>query len=64
MALYKELLESKEGLSPFQMYSYSKVNNDIMGMKKALELFELTGNVFYSQYVKRELIKEEVITVE
>lgn len=64
MALYKELLESKEGLSPFQMYSYSKVNNDIMGMKKALELFELTGNVFYSQYVKRELIKEEVIAVE
>ncbi|MBJ8030726.1 AimR family lysis-lysogeny pheromone receptor [Bacillus cereus group sp. N21] len=62
--LYEEVKKDGNGFSPFQMYSYSKVNGDIIGLKQALEAFELTGNIFYSQYVKRELIREEVGTVE
>ncbi|MCU5570653.1 AimR family lysis-lysogeny pheromone receptor [Bacillus cereus] len=58
--LYEQMkIEFKE-FSAFQQYSYSKVNNDIIGLKKALESFELMGNIFYAQYVKKELLKEEV----
>ncbi|MDC2867331.1 AimR family lysis-lysogeny pheromone receptor [Bacillus sp. BP-3] len=60
ISLYEELRKNGKKFTPFQMYSYSKVNNDIIGLKKSLESFELTGNVFYSQYVKKELLKEEV----
>ncbi|HHL0971615.1 TPA: AimR family lysis-lysogeny pheromone receptor [Bacillus cereus] len=62
MKLYAEI--RKEGFTSFQLYSYSKVTNDIIGLKKALELFELSGNVFYSGYVKRLLMKDEVVAVE
>ncbi|MES1053915.1 helix-turn-helix transcriptional regulator [Bacillus thuringiensis] len=62
MKLYDEI--RRKGFTSFQMYSYSKIMNDIIGLKKALELFELSGNIFYSQYVKRLLMKEEVKVVE
>lgn len=62
MKRYAEI--RKEGFTSFQLYSYSKVTNDIIGLKKALELFELSGNVFYSGYVKRLLMKDEVAAVE
>ncbi|MGH0790953.1 AimR family lysis-lysogeny pheromone receptor [Bacillus cereus] len=62
MRVYAEL--RKNGFTSFQLYSYSKVTNDIIGLKKALELFELSGNIFYSGYVKRLLMKDEVKAVE
>lgn len=62
MKLYDEI--RRKGFTSFQMYSYSKIMDDIIGLKKALELFELSGNIFYSQYVKRLLMKEEVKVVE
>ncbi|WIY58962.1 AimR family lysis-lysogeny pheromone receptor [Bacillus arachidis] len=58
--LYEGLRKDGKEFTAFQQYSFSKVNNDIMGLKKSLESFELTGNIFYSQYVKKELLKEEV----
>lgn len=58
--LYEELRGNGKKFTPFQMYSFSKVNNDIIGLKESLEYFELMGNIFYSQYVKNELLKEEV----
>ncbi|MBC6971857.1 hypothetical protein H9I32_05280 [Bacillus sp. Xin] len=58
--LYEGLRKDGKEFTAFQQYSFSKVNNDIIGLKKSLEYFELTGNVFYSQYVKKELLKEEV----
>ncbi|PGS83956.1 hypothetical protein COC69_01180 [Bacillus cereus] len=62
MKLYEEIKST--GFTSFQLYSYSKITNDILGLKKSLELFELSGNIFYSQYVKRLLMKEEVRAVE
>ncbi|VXC87689.1 conserved hypothetical protein [Bacillus mycoides] len=58
--LYEGLRKDGKKFTSFQRYSFSKVNNDIIGLKKSLESFELTGNIFYSQYVKKELLKEEV----
>ncbi|MGN4931940.1 AimR family lysis-lysogeny pheromone receptor [Bacillus cereus group sp. MYBK14-1] len=58
--LYEELRKDGKKFTAFQQYSFSKVNNDIIGLKESLESFELTGNIFYSQYVKKELLKEEV----
>ena len=60
IGLYEGLRKDGKEFTAFQQYSFSKVNNDIMGLKKSLESFELTGNIFYSQYVKKELLKEEV----
>ncbi|SFD18232.1 hypothetical protein SAMN04488168_12327 [Bacillus sp. 491mf] len=62
--LYEELRKDGKKLTSFQMYSFSKVNNDIIGLKESLESFELEGNVFYSQYVKKDLLKEEVKSCE
>lgn len=58
--LYEDLRKDGKKFTAFQQYSFSKVNNDIIGLKESLESFELTGNIFYSQYVKKELLKEEV----
>ncbi|MGF9769447.1 AimR family lysis-lysogeny pheromone receptor [Bacillus albus] len=58
--LYEKLREIEGEFTSFQQYSFSKVNNDMMGLKESLESFELTGNIFYAQYAKKELLKEEV----
>ncbi|PFX91676.1 hypothetical protein COL41_25305 [Bacillus mycoides] len=58
--LYEKLRKDEKKFTSFQQYSFSKVNNDMIGLKESLESFELIGNIFYAQYAKKELIKEEV----
>ncbi|PYE97440.1 AimR family lysis-lysogeny pheromone receptor [Bacillus sp. 196mf] len=56
--LYVEL--ERKGLTPHQKASRAKVKGDIMGLKEALVDFGRTGNLFYANGIKRELLKDEV----
>ncbi|WJE54291.1 AimR family lysis-lysogeny pheromone receptor [Bacillus cereus] len=56
-----EKLEVTKGLTAFQMYYLSQVNNDIMMLKKSLESFEKMGNLFYIQLAKKALVGEGVL---
>ncbi|KEK21854.1 hypothetical protein BAGA_24605 [Bacillus gaemokensis] len=62
LKLYEKL--EKSGFSAHQLYSYSKVTGDVLGLRKALIAFERSGNIFYARGVKRSLMKDEVNLVE
>ncbi|WP_306008064.1 AimR family lysis-lysogeny pheromone receptor [Bacillus sp. MMSF_3353] len=55
-----EILKEK-GLSAFQMYYLSRIENDTMIARKSLEEFEKTGSLIYAQLPKRILITEGVL---
>lgn len=50
-----------KGLSAFQLYYLSRIENDRMSMRESLELFEKIGNLMYAQLAKRALITEGVL---
>ncbi|PFB53802.1 hypothetical protein CN404_12930 [Bacillus thuringiensis] len=58
LSIFKGLKE--KGFTSHQLYTYSKVTNDIEGLHEALLAFQRSGNIFYSEGVKRILMKEEV----
>ncbi|PEK69601.1 AimR family lysis-lysogeny pheromone receptor [Bacillus pseudomycoides] len=62
LAIYR-ILEQND-FSAYQLYSYSKVMEDIEGLRKALIAFERSGNLFYARGVKQALMKDEVNLVE
>ncbi|MDA2014212.1 AimR family lysis-lysogeny pheromone receptor [Bacillus sp. SN10] len=51
----------EKGLSAFQMYYLSRIENDTMIARKSLEEFEKTGSLIYAQLPKRILITEGVL---
>lgn len=51
----------EKGLSAFQMYYLSRIENDTMMARKSLEEFEKTGSLIYAQLPKRILITEGVL---
>ncbi|QDZ76646.1 AimR family lysis-lysogeny pheromone receptor [Bacillus cereus] len=55
-----EVLKEK-GFTSHQLFAYSKVTNDIEGLRAALIAFQRSGNIFYSEGVKRMLMKEVII---
>lgn len=54
---YEELRKEGGEFTSFQQYSFSKVNNDIIGLKEFLESFELTGNIFLLAICQKGAIK-------
>lgn len=62
LEIYRKLEEN--GFSAHQLYSYSKVTEDLEGLKRALIAFERSGNLFYARGVKKALMKDEVNLVE
>ncbi|WP_229192495.1 AimR family lysis-lysogeny pheromone receptor [Bacillus cereus] len=59
LSMFKILKE--KGFTSHQLYTYSKVTNDFVGLREALLEFQRSGNIFYSEGVKRILMKEEVV---
>ncbi|WP_215550985.1 AimR family lysis-lysogeny pheromone receptor [Bacillus mycoides] len=51
----------EQGLSAFQMYYLSRIENDTIMARESLELFEKIGNLMYAQLAKRFLITEGVL---
>ncbi|MGS0530632.1 AimR family lysis-lysogeny pheromone receptor [Bacillus mycoides] len=51
----------EQGLSAFQMYYLSRIENDTIMARESLELFEKMGNLMYAQLAKRVLITEGVL---
>lgn len=58
LAMFKSLEE--KGFTSHQLFAYSKATNDLEGLRAALLSFQRSGNIFYSEGVKRILMKEEV----
>lgn len=59
---YKIFERLKEkGLSAFQMYYLSRIENDTIIARESLEKFEKTGSIIYAQLPKRFLITEGVL---
>lgn len=58
LSMFKSLKE--KGFTAHQLFAYSKVTNDLEGLRAALISFQRNGNIFYSEGVKRILMKEEV----
>ncbi|MED3087417.1 AimR family lysis-lysogeny pheromone receptor [Bacillus toyonensis] len=58
LSMFKSLKE--KGFTAHQLFTYSKVTNDLEGLRAALISFQKNGNIFYSEGVKRILMKEEV----
>ncbi|MBZ4222561.1 AimR family lysis-lysogeny pheromone receptor [Bacillus wiedmannii] len=58
-AIFDRLKE--KGLSAFQMYYLSRIENDTIMSRKSLEKFEKTGSIIYAQLPKRILITEGVL---
>ncbi|MFF2241140.1 AimR family lysis-lysogeny pheromone receptor [Bacillus thuringiensis] len=50
-----------QGLSAFQMYYLSRIENDTIIARESLEKFEKTGSIIYAQLPKRILITEGVL---
>ncbi|MGE6619722.1 AimR family lysis-lysogeny pheromone receptor [Bacillus mycoides] len=59
LAMFAVLKE--KGFTSHQLFAYSKVTNDIEGLRAALIAFQRSGNIFYSEGVKRILMKEVMI---
>ncbi|PFQ42815.1 hypothetical protein COK05_24510 [Bacillus cereus] len=55
-----EKLYSKMEMTPHRKASHAKVKGDILALKEALVDFERTGNLFYANGIKREILKDEV----
>lgn len=51
-------LKRDSGLTSFQMYYLSVVNNDILMLRESFEKFEKKGNLFYIKLAKSALIGE------
>ncbi|PEO56915.1 hypothetical protein COI63_24835 [Bacillus toyonensis] len=58
LSMFKSLKE--KGFTSHQLFAYSKVTNDLEGLRASLISFQRDGNIFYSEGVKRILMKEEV----
>ena len=55
-----EKLYSEMKMTPHRKASRAKVKGDIIALKEALVDFERTGNLFYANGIKREILKDEV----
>ncbi|WP_240514285.1 AimR family lysis-lysogeny pheromone receptor [Bacillus cereus] len=58
-AIFDSLKE--KGLSAFQMYYLSRIENDTIMSRESLEKFEKSGSIIYAQLPKRVLITEGVL---
>ncbi|PER27231.1 hypothetical protein CN485_20270 [Bacillus cereus] len=59
-AVLGEKLYSEMEMTPHRKASRAKVKGDIIALKEALVDFERTGNLFYANGIKREILKDEV----
>lgn len=55
-----EKLYSEMKMTPHRKASRAKVKGDIIALKEVLVDFERTGNLFYANGIKREILKDEV----
>ncbi|MEW9575819.1 AimR family lysis-lysogeny pheromone receptor [Bacillus toyonensis] len=55
-----EKLYSEMKMTPHRKASYAKVKGDILALKEVLLAFERSGNLFYANGIKREILKDEV----
>ncbi|MDO8159141.1 hypothetical protein FKQ51_17605 [Bacillus toyonensis] len=55
-----EKLYSEMKMTPHRKASRAKVKGDILALKEVLLEFERSGNLFYANGIKREILKDEV----